>query len=523
MILIAIMAGAFLYFLSTIPSNEQVARLNTELLRSKIHEACIKERAELEGFSFPQVRPAKIIVVNALAAYRIKGLGDPDFLLYYEAFPIGEGLGWEVYQGNSIGHRVFAPFTADSEGLKDATNFERQLYAGQNSRYETVLKSIAEGKLQLQREKISVVIPNIMLSDYVNIMPTSEAKPVLPTIGKVEYKKGNAGEWIYHNPLGQPDVFRLDLSMSNEQKSFIKYRPCGVRSLCLKTPEAVTRIPLSSACGDIQYVHLNYVASDARKLQTAGFLVATTAGTAAVGVAIVKAGGIAALGTVLEKTIVGKVVLKSAGFLKFIFKYLGKIPFIDAIFGAAVTNIAYRGLREFSGLIVTAFAGVKTSDFYIASPCNIDKTILIEKKDCSALKGSGPDKCERWLKYPIYNVFVDDSGKKVQEVGTHYQCVEGLGPAGKNDVKPDDAPTGKCLQITIQDPPEGFCWTKNAYREQWRSWFYNDISWELDLTVVVDNTEFLDKNTIHVKPITKTPFSPSSVKEILGFEWKWPG
>ena len=114
MVLIVILLGLILYLLSTIPSNEQVARLNVELLRSKINEACVRgigNKVTLEGFSLQQVKPSKVVVVNLLAAYRIKGLGDPDFLLYYEAFPIGEGLGWEVYQSNGLGYRIFAPIT----------------------------------------------------------------------------------------------------------------------------------------------------------------------------------------------------------------------------------------------------------------------------------------------------------------------------------------------------------------------------------------------------------------------------
>lgn len=527
-ILVSVLAGGTLWLLSIIPSNEQVARLNTELLRSKIHEACIKENTEIElqGFSLPQVKPANFVAANILAAYRIKGLGDPEFVLYYEAFPIGEGLGWEVYQSNSIGHRIFAPITVNSEDLRDINNFEKALYLGENSRYNKAFQEAIKKEPEISRERVFVVIPNIMLSDYVNIIPTSEAKPVLPTIGKVEYKKGNAGEWIYKNKLDQQDLFRLDLSLSNDQKSFVKYRPCGVRSLCLKTPETVARIPLSSACNDIQYVHLNYVASDSRKLQTS---VAVATGGAVTIAAVAYGPAIAAVAAGKLATL-PPIVIKSAAFGKWLLSkalfILRNIPFLNTLYKVGVTTVitkeGYEGLHAFSGLIVVAFASVKTSDFYVASPCTIDSTVTIKKIDCSLLKGSGPDRCERWLKYPIYNVFVDENGKKVQEVGTHYQCVEGLGPPGNPDVKPDDAPSGKCLQVTVKDPPQGFCWTKNAYREQWRSWFYNDVSSFFEFNTVVDNTEFLNKNTIHVKPINN-PFGISSSKNLIGIEWKWPG
>src|SRR3989338_8757295 len=77
--------------------DRQIAMLNTELLRSKMDEACLNGQATMDKFSLPQPKPTQLWgISDVLPRFAINVLGDPHYVLYYEAFPPGEGIGWEV-------------------------------------------------------------------------------------------------------------------------------------------------------------------------------------------------------------------------------------------------------------------------------------------------------------------------------------------------------------------------------------------------------------------------------------------
>jgi len=93
--------------------DKEVVILNTELLRSKINEACQfpGKEIELDKFALPQPKPSRIFgVTDFLPGYAISGSGaaDPHYVLYYEAFPPGEAIGWEAYLRQDT--RFIAPF-----------------------------------------------------------------------------------------------------------------------------------------------------------------------------------------------------------------------------------------------------------------------------------------------------------------------------------------------------------------------------------------------------------------------------
>jgi len=92
--------------------DKEVVTLNTELLRAKINEAChLKQPVTLEKFNVPQPKPSRVLgVTDFLPTYSISGSGaaDPHYVLYYEAFPPGEAIGWESYL--DFNTRFIAPF-----------------------------------------------------------------------------------------------------------------------------------------------------------------------------------------------------------------------------------------------------------------------------------------------------------------------------------------------------------------------------------------------------------------------------
>lgn len=191
--------------------------------------------------------------------------------------------------------------------------------------------------------------------------------------------------------------------------------------------------------------------------------------------------------------------------------------------------------------MVGAFFSRKESDFYLASPCKFLKPVKIEKVKCSQVQ------CKHWIKYPIYNVVVDERNvKSVKVEGTHYQCIDGLGPSDNLDIKPKSGPPPEnaCINIVVeQEIPQFFCWTRNPFKEgllgqmdvsikegspevkidvDLLRFAKNDIAYKLGLNTVIDNTEYIKDNIIYVKEIPR-PFTSSFLKEIFNVDWKWPG
>ncbi|MBI4142675.1 hypothetical protein HY480_02255, partial [Candidatus Uhrbacteria bacterium] len=77
---------------------EQVAIANTQKLAAAIEQACVSKRAVTIDFELPQRKTPFSTIVPKEAHFLIRHFGDPNFVVYYESFPPGEGIGWEVYQ-----------------------------------------------------------------------------------------------------------------------------------------------------------------------------------------------------------------------------------------------------------------------------------------------------------------------------------------------------------------------------------------------------------------------------------------
>lgn len=292
-----------------------------------------------------------------------------------------------------------------------------------------------------------------------------------------------------------------------------------MNSLCLKTAENVYRIPLGSSCRDISNIHLEYDNTATRVPEQLAISLGSTVGVGAASVIGVKiAGGLLPF-------------LKWTGGL---ISWLGTLN-RGALFLGVGGSSALNAERYVAGYLIGLYFSRKDSDFYLASPCKFQQNIKIEKKSCRLM-------CDKWIKYPVYSVFVDKNNiKNVKVESFHYQCIDGLGPADLDMVKnipSADPPDGECLNVKVEELPEFFCWTRNPFRHSgleikqtgsspvvrvdFLNAVRNTVSHQMGLSTVVDNTEYIAPNMIYVKQIAN-PFTISFAKELLNTDWKWPG
>ena len=219
---------------------EQIAFANTEKLRSAINEACFKGATaanpiEIE-FELPQKLPPQIPVLEEvlyeqlIGEFIIRPSGDPSYVLYYEMFPPGEAIGWELY--HDFGYRAIG-MLPEGATLPTASSFLASLRTEAAGRLGTDLKD----------KSLDVFIGNIELTggfDPLTGEPTEK--------GYGEFF--GIGEW-------EDDNFIFDnyLALSPMNKTIPKYQPCGDNSLCLKTTKGVYSYPLKY-CTDRDYVQV---------------------------------------------------------------------------------------------------------------------------------------------------------------------------------------------------------------------------------------------------------------------------
>jgi hypothetical protein len=178
------------------PGHRQIAFSNAELLRTAIDDVCANGIAKTIDFDFPQPVPLTFgyLGMGPLPKMMIKTNGDPNYLLYYENFPPGEGYEWEVY-------------------------------------------------MSLPQRSVDFLL-NKSQRDYTSTVPYVTANIVL---GNNE----NFGNWT-------DDFFKFSTYalLPDLNKSMIKYRTCGADALCLKTKDGIYRLPLPSCKGTIEGIQL---------------------------------------------------------------------------------------------------------------------------------------------------------------------------------------------------------------------------------------------------------------------------
>ena len=500
----------------------QTSVINTDLLRSKINEACAGSpsadtpAAILKGFALPQPKPLSLLGVDFLPAFAIKSGGDPHYVLYYESFAPGDATGWEVFH-KDFGYRIIAPFeytgTMNADGgIPDTGDFIKQL-----NTYAGIASTEGQDKFPDTASKNVVLVNNVILTEGLNVIPNQKPRAITEIKEQPEPTTGNLGKWISENKF---EFFGYS-ALSSVERTLIKYRPCGTNALCLKTRDAVYKFPLDEkACGNVKYVELIYDARNNRDdlWKTLGWS-AGAAGTYTAG---------KALTSVVTKFIPG-------------------ISLIS--WTVTIGTTLYEGYQAF-GNFMGYYLSYKISDFNIASPCRINSDIEIYKNACKDSGVSADYKCTKMIKYPMYEYKVSDDGKvtakQIQDFSKdpvepryHYACAEKI-----NNI--DTASSGKivdmdtlpsedmCIRIVVRDKPDGFCWTPDPYKGGESSFkefftpniFTQTIESVLGLSPTVESTDYLP-NTNAIALVPPDVYKQKLENWLEVFErkwwWAWPG
>ena len=248
-IVITILGFVFLFVIGSglvKAAYEQTAFANVEKLRSAIDEACFKGEGNIVelDFELPQRLPPSIWLLeewfyeHIIGELIIRPSGDPEYIVYYEMFPPGEAIGWEVY--HDFGYRAIV-MLPEGATLSTAGSFIEELRAE------------AKGMLgaKLIDKPLDVFIGNVELTSSFD---PSTGEPAERGYGEFF----GIGEWEEMGLYDRSDfIFDNYLALSAMNKTFLKYQPCGENSLCLKTTKGIYSYPLKY-CKEagIEYVQL---------------------------------------------------------------------------------------------------------------------------------------------------------------------------------------------------------------------------------------------------------------------------
>jgi hypothetical protein len=512
----------FSIFFAAFNPYDNIAFANTEKLRAAINEACIKGEGgsvELKSFELRQNVPlltgAIGAVTTAIPEFMLKQNGDPNYVLYYEAFPPGEAAGWEVFQDHQ--YRLLTPFT--SQDSRPGSQLADAYASDQLARF-------TEKKPSARAD--ALLVSNIILNDVYNpsFIPYKTANTnrqsqggfesggALQVEGELRQSFFRFGEWKNKNSAGQPvdgdNVFRFNnyAGMTVVQKSLVKYMPCGDNSLCLKTRSGVYRYRLSE-CGDIKNVQIIYDARNRPAVYGAVGLaaaaitfVAVSGGTVAAGstipaasvtagsagtYSVAAAGGGSALvsgwytgtgtfvvtevistgGTTAASTTASWLTTGALGAAKVLRGFAARHPILTLFLGSTAVTSAFRWIGQ-------SFLGFKTSDLALASPCSIRSTdgeppIKIKYASCASvdLPGTDPSHCTQVVSYPLYSY--DKATDQLVRAGEHYVCLEKINGDVGEDITEEvaDANYGsndRCVQIYISEKAVG-CWTPDPFKD----------------------------------------------------------
>jgi hypothetical protein len=469
--------------------DKQIAMLNSDLLRAKINEACAapddsqNPAATIDKFSLPQPKPMDFGgFVEFLPAYAIHTGGDPNYVLYYEAFTPGDDVGWEIYQ-KDFGYRIIAPFTytyPSGSTTIDPLDFKTQLDA-----FSKKVQDDANAKYGNSVFGITVMVNNIVLTKSFNTIPNTPVD-ASKVPGMREAGTGNLGDWANSKRF----EFSAYNALTSLEKSLIKYRPCGDNALCLKTREFVYKYELSNACNNIKNIEIIYQANHK-------------------------------IGNILESAGLGTTSIAAGkGMSKVLSKYIPGV-------GVVVQLI---GVDQILSSLVEYYLDYKISDFSIASPCTIDSKIEIYKNKCDSIPQS--NRCTKFLSYPIYNYDYNaqSSVTTITQAGEHYYCAEKI----NNIENPETSPDGSCIRIMVTEPYSGYCWTPDPYKDYTSLWqqitnsdpIKSGIAMVFGLSPTIDNTDFLpDTKSVVLLPPQLYKTKMENWLEALGRKWwwGWPG
>ncbi|GEM_PF-4680844 len=493
--------------------HRQTAFANVELLRSSINKVCSTQQStEIEGFELPQNIPPDFGgLLSIVPQTYIQSNGDPTYVLYYENFPAGEAIGWEVYTNPNI--RLITPYSSLSDVirnnyLKDLDGLTIKEAADVLDRYQKVVYTLYNNNnprgFEIDRSNLgagfvpkgtdilgNIVFSNIALSDSVPQESLQGGQEAPDSLGI----QGDIGSW---QNKGLDDSYKFYQFNAYQllptvNKTLPKYRSCGAGNLCLKTSEGVYAFPLKS-CQEqgVKYIQLVY--DDTVDAET---ILQRTVGWdkfAKGGAGFVASGAIKGVGW------------KAAGWIGII---------ITALSGASTA----------AGETFKSVYIFKTSDFYLASPCGYKQKIKIRlSEDCRGYTPEDPRNyygCKfGMIKYPIYEV----KNGKLEKTGEHYSCLDNTeylkGKHSNLQINPENKVTEpvKCLKVEFvsDEMKQNFCWTAN------------DFTNEIDDAAEYDqnyNGMFLKDSTTH-QVLLKDQVSVSRFLKdyfTVPFKWIWPG
>ncbi|KHO47688.1 MAG: hypothetical protein QT00_C0002G0348 [archaeon GW2011_AR5] len=570
--------------MSTIDPYDQIAFANVEKLRASMDEACFTgSPVTVNNFQLPQNTPKFTSLISVMPIWLIRTNGDPNFVLYYESFPAGDATGWEIYQGMENRLITHLPAGYDNRLPADVKTYSDSIEQLWNTRV------VGDEDVELTSKKLEgVIVNNVVIgskrsdfyygpnSAYGGSGGSRGAGPVDTGPGGTLAALSKFGEWRdlvnpdSENPVASEGdnafIFNNYKGLTSFEKSAIKYAPCGDNSLCLKTRTGVYKYPLRQ-CSDIKYIEMKYDARDERRYIFEGVLgvavlavgaalilpsgaavasgtalsaiptatpIATTAGLyvaegvtftavpAATGSGLVVGEVVGVAGSGSAFTLTGALSWFGRGILKLSSKVLGKSWKVlgrswrfcktCTIFGV---GYASEKIGEFLGGV---FLSYKVQDFNLASDCSIEQ-MKIEKVPCDQME------CENAVNYPIYQYGGDG---KLHEVGTHFTCLEKIG----TDIQDTSAIPltgfngGQCMRITVEDKPDGFCWTFDPYRDDWLS-DTQGIARAFGLSPINENTAYISGDASRDAVVLK--YYPQgdleSWKEFFErrLSWGWPG
>lgn len=438
-----------LFHLFSSKNYEAIVVANVAMLQNAINNVCAEKESYNLSLSLPQTSIPKLFGINFLSGIYIHELGDPDYLLYYESFPFGEGIGWEVYI-KELPRRIFIPI--DDSFMLTADSKKKFL----NKKKIQQLKMIIENKFP--NEDVEIVIPNIIIDDIFSPNPLNQIlgeEEEMSETEKAIFGKKLLGNWINDYVY----KFKRLNEFSPIEKTLIKYRPCGDNSLCLKTPNNIYKFPIT--CKGIDYIQLQYDAREKGKIRTS--------------VGIVSA---ASLGTILIGIISPGVLSVGSRTITSATKFLG-----PGITGVGATTLAVLAIRW----IYVVGGNLKTSDFYIASPCEIYKVNIMK---CTRNSKNCVCACNEFIRYPIWKY---EDGK-FEKIGEHQTCADNIGKVfteyvqSKTIIKYSQPIFQKepinCIAIKVEKPKKDFCWTPNPFLS---------VSQYIELEKDIEDKNLLDK------------------------------
>lgn len=515
---------------------EQMTFANVEKLKSAIEEACLDENNEITIlFSMPQNTPAFSLLFSVLPAWIIKSSGDPNYVLYYESFPPGEAIGWEAY--HNFNNRLISPLPDGYEGkiVEDVKNYARDVYIEfKNRNPNSVVDAVLINNIILNDKYRSDFIVN-KNGDLTNeIFETSSETKNEPSKGFFGYGKWEGNFYKFQNYVG----------LSTIEKTLIKYQPCGENSLCLKTRNGIYRFPLEMCKGKIKNIQLIYDSRNRGKI----YVITTVGVVVVVGASIVSVyvGSIAA------------VITKALSVFGSVLKFVWKFPLIGKLITIGGTAL---GVEEGLSFISSQFISFKTSDFYLASPCDIktkntdiklynsetEETTTIEEErnmrirfsNCKEgeITGDNPIVCQNVMKYPLYRYNEDGKLEYVRDKNKniiyHYTCVEKIGDKDDKEIKGNDPPKGDiidyyngyCIQIYVDTRPKDFCWTDDPWKREGKFDFDTKILAKiLGLDTIKDSTAYIDREDQNDIIVLKRGDIDNVLKRTLEgkITWIWP-